>query len=280
MRSSAALPLALCLISGCYTGSTPTPTPPTPPKPVAKSGTVTVHCRFTDGWVAALPRAMFDKKQEFTMQALIGFAEDPAFWGTVEEFQRLRPYAAKPCTDAAAVFENVGPDWILLVGKANTFDQTNGYGINGAIRDIHGATEISLAAGDLNMSWPCISCPRLYAWTGTAWDLRGEVLIDVIGAGAETTQRRPIGKVRVAKGEVRLRLAEEEDEVSHVDALVLEIRGQRVAPAGPLASRDGVRATLKRGDALELRYAVNLPDGDYDATVAATGYYIPLAKLH
>jgi hypothetical protein len=281
---STALSLALCLGSACYTSSS------TPPAPLSGSSTqapaargaksLSVTCSFSDGWVAVVPRAVFRRDDEYTMQGLIGLTEDPDFWKTVDDMKRLQPYAARRCSDQPVVFDQVGSDALLLVGKANTFDQATGYGINGAIREIRGATEIKLTARDLDISWPCISCPRLYAWTDRGWELRGEVLIDVIGARAETTQRRAIGKLRVIGGEVRLRLAEEEDEISHVDALVLEIQGLRVQPsAGSLHAIDGVRATLKRGDAIELRYAVGLPDGEYEAGVAATGYYLPLGKL-
>jgi hypothetical protein len=251
-------------------------------QPPPKSKTLTVKCEFGEGWAAVLPRAVFKRDDDFTMQALIGLKEDPKFWKGIPEYEHLWPYAARGCSERPAMFDNIPVDAVLLVGKAGTFGQNGGgYGINGLIRDLTTGGEIKVADKDLDISWPCISCPWLYAWNGRAWEKRVEVLVDVIGAGAEKTQRRAIGKVRVIGGEVRLRLAEEEDEISHVDALVLEIRGQRIAPsAGPLRAIDGTRAVMKRGDAIELRYAVALPDGEYEADVAATGYYLPLGRLH
>jgi hypothetical protein len=285
MRTSITL-LVSCLTACWTTQAPPPPTTGQPmtqlPAPAPKGKTLTVTCQFEQGWATVLPRSVFKKDDPFTMQALIGLTEEPAFWKGLAEYTHLAPYAAQRCGDKPALFDNLPVDAILLVGKAGTFGQNGGgYGINGLVRDLSGGGEISVADKDLDISWSCISCPRLYAWNGRVWELRGEVLVDLIGAGAEKTQRRSIGKVRVIGGQVRLRLAEEEEEVSHVDALLLEIKGRSIAPsAGPLRAVDGTRAVMVRGDAIELRYAVALPDGEYAADVAATGYYLPLGRLH
>jgi hypothetical protein len=244
---------------------------------IASSGsTVTVTCEFADGWAAVVPREQFREGDPYFMQALIGISEDPSFWVNDTDYGALAPYAAHRCDGEGASFEVGGGDNVLVIGKANTFDG-NEYGINGAIRTdgVVGGASFRFGDADLDLSWSCISCPRLYVWDGTGWKLLGEVLVNVIAT--EATQRRQFGKVHVENGQIRLRLAEEEFETSHVDALLLEIDGIVYAPAASgLDAVDGVRLDMHQGDAVELVYEVALPDGDRDAVVAATGYYVPL----
>jgi hypothetical protein len=283
VRHIARLLLASPLVAACGPSS-PAPATPAlsnsggPMEATPAASGLTVTCGFADGWAAVVPRSVFKPDEEYTMQALIGLTEEPDFWAGEADYAPLAPYAARRCSDGVT-FEDVGPDSVLLIGKAGTFNGS--YGINGVIRELPaGGGSIEISDGDLNMTWPCISCPRVYAWNGTGWELRGEVLMDVIGAGAETTQRRPIGKVKVVGGQVRLKLAEEEDEVSHVDALLLEVGGMVAVPSSTeLATIDGSRTLLQRGDEVELTYTVGLPDGEYEAVAAATGYYLPLASL-
>lgn len=240
---------------------------------------LTVKCDFADGWAAVVPKSVYKPDEGYTMQALIGLTEEPGFWGNEADYAPLKPYAAQRCSDGVT-FDAVGADHVLLIGKAGTFDG-NDYGINGVVKELPaGGGNITVADADLNMSWPCISCPRIYVWNGTSWELRGEVLIDIIGPGAEKTQRREIGNVKVVGGQVRVRLAEEEDEISHVDALVLEVGGVTAMPAhAAMSAVDQARTTMHKGDAVELTFAVALPDGEYPAVAVATGYYVPIAGL-
>lgn len=245
----------------------------------AAPGKLTVRCEFADGWAAVVPKSVYQPDEGYTMQALIGLTEEPDFWGNEADYAPLKPYAAQRCSEGA-IFESIGADQVLLIGKANTFDGDK-YGINGVIKEVPaGGGEVTVADADLDMTWPCISCPRIYVWTGSGWESRGEVLIDIIGPRAEKTQRREIGMVKVIGGQVRVRLAEEEDEVSYVDALVLEVGGVEAAPAHAVMSAiDHTRLTMHKGDAIELTYAVALPDGEYPAVAVATGYYVPIAGL-
>jgi len=282
MKTLSRILFATPFVAAACGPSSPPPSAPSntggPTEPLAASGALTVTCSFADGWAAVVPKAVFQPDQEYTMQALIGLNEEPDFWGNEPDFAALKPYAAQRCSEGAT-FEAVGADHVLLIGKANTFNGE--YGINGVVRELPvGGGSVTITDQDLDMTWPCISCPRLYVWTGTAWELRGEVLIDVIGARAERTQRRDIGKVKVVGGQVRVKLAEEEDEVSYVDALVLEVGGVTASPAhAAMAAVDHTRTTLHKGDAIELTYAVALPDGEYPAVAVATGYYVPLAGV-
>ncbi|HEX7604392.1 MAG TPA: hypothetical protein VF316_22390, partial [Polyangiaceae bacterium] len=91
----------------------------------------------------------------------------------------------------------------------------------------------------------------------------------------------------VVDGRVRLRLLEREDEVSHVDELVLELRAAdgstvRLLPRhgggrSALAARDGVTVELARGTEVYVDYDVPAGTPDFvDLGVVATGYYDPL----
>jgi len=295
---AASLPVAFLLLAaavacGGATQTRPAPAPgpitPTPDQPLENvgqakgpaAGDATVVCQFDEGWASLVPADAF-RQDEYLMQALIGLTEEPAFWREQEEYRDLEPYAARRCGRDGVGFAVPAGHYFLVVGRANTFDARGQYQDNGHLRevDLPAGGTIAIRPEDLTHTWSCISCPHIYAWNGERFEHRGEVLRDLVGPGAEKTQRTALGEVLVERGQVRLRLAEEEDEVSHVDALLLEIGGVTVAPADPtLAAADGDHRMLARGEAVELVYAVALPDGLAPAAVVATGYYVPLAGL-
>lgn len=248
---------------------------------VAAGGNVSVKCEFEGGWAAFLPETLY-RQDEFLMQALIGLTEEPSFWGTLGEYKELEPYSAKPCGTEGVTFPAQSGRYILLVGWTGSFDEYGDYKNNGFMQTVEVAGDLSftITREDLTLTFLCISCPHIYVWTGTDFEHRGEILRDVIGVAAERSERTPIGKVQVIGGEVRLRIAEQEEEVSHINAVLLEIEGRTFAPEQDLLREaDAAYQVLHRGESIDLVYRVDLPDGPVEASVVATGYYIPLLPL-
>jgi hypothetical protein len=243
-------------------------------------GNVFVNCQFDRGWASLLPEAEF-RQDDFLMQVLIGMTEDPSFWRSDRTYSRLAPYAARPCSGGVTFPVSAGR-YYLLVGRTDTFDERGDYRDNGYYRliEVTGDATYAIYDRDLTHTWLCISCPHIYAWDGDSWEHKGEILKDIIGAAAERSQRTPLGEVRVIGGEVRLRVAEQEEEISHVNSVLLEIGGRSYAPTeGPLTAADASYQTLKRGEAVELVFKVGLPDGPVKAEVLASGYYVPLLPV-
>jgi hypothetical protein len=107
------------------------------------------------------------------------------------------------------------------------------------------------------------------------------VLKDRRSEADKGTDRIPVTGVPVKNGRIRLRVAEAEREVTHLDRLALEIDGKVVLPLpgsrSALASADGVEVEMSRGHAIEVSFDVpGAADGAVDAVVIATGYYVPV----
>jgi len=96
------------------------------------------------------------------------------------------------------------------------------------------------------------------------------------------TDKVLVEKVPVRGGKVRLRVAEADQEVSHIDQLVLEVAGQVLLPIkgaehSALASIDGVGVDMPHGTEITVEYAVpGMKDGTVDVSLIAHGYYDPL----
>ncbi len=253
--------------------------PEQPPVALGKAR-VTVTCAFSSGWAAALPRSVVDpRRDDFLMQALIGLREDPQFWTTESEYASLAPWAAQPCDGpGGASFEVPAGDIVVVVGQADTFDGRGAYQDNGAIRELllHEGDDVRerFTQPDLVLDFSCISCPWLEVWdfSTATWQRRAEILVDLYSAARARSQRRAIGQVEVRAGLVRLRVAEDDDEVSHLEALTLELGGLSIRTPLPAT-------TLHRGQRVITEVRVALPDGHYAAAVVASGYYTPLRPL-
>lgn len=170
---------------------------------------------------------------------------------------------------------NAGDDAILWAGITG----------GGASTDFE---TVTLAAGETESvtflltdddGW---ACPWLYVWNGEGYERRTEILRNVRSAALEQTEVTAIGSVSAVNGEIVIRIAEEKDEVTYLDALTLQI-GDTVLAAESgaettalLAGIDGQYLVLHEGESVELRFRA--PEGFVDganATVIATGYYIP-----
>ena len=264
-----------------------------PALPAPGSLAVTVSCSFAKGWVSVLPVSKYPKDDSFLMQALIGFTQDPRFWNAEAEYLPIKPYAARPCgASPTSIRIPAAGDYYVLVGQEGTFSTKGTYDKNGIRRKVTiGASGASYAfsAADLIFTWLCISCPWV-RFEDAAGNVTASFVVlanrrDRTLAG---TDRIAVRHVSVVDGRhVRLRLLEREDELSHVDELVLELRvadgstvrllPRRGGGRSALAARDGVTVELAQGTEVFVDYEV--PEGTpdlVDLVVVATGYYDPL----
>ncbi|HSQ63051.1 MAG TPA: hypothetical protein VLM85_07535 [Polyangiaceae bacterium] len=260
------------------------PIPPPPPPPPGSGFAVDVRCNFPKGWVSLLPANKYPKDDQFLMQALIGLTSDPGFWNGLAEYRPLRPYAARACS-ATGVTRMMAPnagDYFLLVGQEGTFSARGTYSNNGVRRKIsvRGNQTVSLGTADLTHTWLCISCPWVAFSDGHGHDLEPFVVLANRNARARRgTDAHRVARVPVVDGLVSLRVIEIEQEVSHLDRLVLRVDGRELAPAprSALARDDGVEVTLRPHTQVSVAYAVpGRSDGFVDVELSATGYYDPL----
>jgi hypothetical protein len=261
--------------------------------PAARAGAVTVTCAFPNGWVALLPVAKYPKDDSYLMQALMGFTQDPKFWGSEPEYAPLKPYAAKRCGSTPTAINVAGPgDYWLLVGQEGTFSARGRYDKNGVKRKITvpaQGTGIGVGASELTHTWLCISCPwvRTYAADGSV-ATSFVVLAGRSSLSQKGTDRVALRAAPVVRGKLVVRVLEREDEVTWLDQLVLVVRdragrehvllprlgGERSA----LAAADERAVELRRGTGVALEY--ELPpelsaEATVDGTFVASGYYEP-----
>lgn len=262
--------------------------PVTPPP--LQAGAVNVSCTFPNGWVTVLPVAKYPKDDSFVMQALIGFTQDPRFWGSEPEYAPLKPYAAKRCGSSSVSFAVAPGDYWLLVGQEGTFSARGRYDKNGVKRKITvtaaGAT-YGIGASDLVQTWLCISCPwfRTYRDDGSV-ATSFVVLANRSDRDHDGTDRISLLHAPVVDGRIVARVLEREDEVTYLDELVVVVRepsGREVTlfprlggSRSAVAVADGVAVELARGTEIALEY--DLPSSlrgasSIDGVVIATGHY-------
>lgn len=125
------------------------------------------------------------------------------------------------------------------------------------------------------------ACPWLYVYDGNEYVRTTEILrTPAAEPPAPYRELTHLGRVPVVDGVVRLRLAEEKDEITTLDALTVVANGVPLAPDGQpaLVSADGVTLELHRNEQLDLAYS--LPPalarrGAVQLSVIAVGYYLP-----
>ncbi len=122
------------------------------------------------------------------------------------------------------------------------------------------------------------ACPWLYVDNGAGFERRTEILRNLRGVDSAGTEITALGPVAAQDGAIVLRVAEEKDEVTFLDALYLEIDGLPVYAehAPEVSAVDGQIAILRRGDILDLRFPVppGYTEGD-TVRLVASGYYLP-----
>lgn len=275
-----------CLATGAITAG-PARASAEAAAPVANSS-INVRCTFRDGWVSVLPADAYPNDDTFLMQALIGFAQDPDFWQGQSEYSALERFAARRCADAGQKFDLASGDYFIVVGQSGTYSRKGSYDRNGYRRRVRVAAGIpqiiTLRQADLTVTWSCISCPFVsFVDSSTGRYLPAIVVL----AWRNSPSRRGTDKVLVERvpvrdGKLRLRVAEAEQEVSHIDQLVLEVGGNVLLPLkggerSALAAIDGVGVDMAHGTEITVEYSVpGMKDGTVDVHVIAHGYYDPL----
>ena len=273
----------------------PKPSAIEPQRPAAptQDATVTVTCGFANGWVAVLPTSLYPKDDEFIMQALIGFAEEPTFWQNQTEYSALEPYKASKCDSHAVSIGAAEGEVFVLVGEADTFAKRNRYSRNGMLKKVtlkKGETlKVDVATKDLTRTFPCISCPWVH-FESTGISTEPFVLLARRGSKEERGTDRKTVRVPVENGAVRVVVEEHEDETTYLDALEVRLGDTALAPLLPphapsarfaLAADDGLEVVLPKGTRIEQRYVLpsgaTIDGGMVTVTVSATGHYVPHA---
>ena len=124
------------------------------------------------------------------------------------------------------------------------------------------------------------ACPFVYVIAGEKPVLVGEILRNVRGREAYTTQSLRLPPVKSRP--LRLRIAEEKPEITYLDAVWMSVDGARVSPreckvdAPPgWCEVDGKPFRLVEGQAIELTFDAM---GEH-LELIATGYYVPTPTL-
>jgi hypothetical protein len=265
------------------------PNPVQPGQPAVPAGTaaIDVSCAFEQGFVTVLPLSVYQRGDEFVMQALIGFSTDASFWSGQNEYQHLRPYAAQQCLPTARRFQVQPGRYVVLVGWAGRFQVAGSYARNGRIEHVSvapgQALSFAVTPAMLNHEFVCISCPYLAVRRdGRAVEL-GQVLVDRYTAARAGTDVRTT-TLDVRGGRVVVTLHEREPEVSRLDAVEVRVDGRvlPLAAGAPPALRaiDGQRHSLSMGESLDVPFdAAGIPDGTVTAEIRVTGHYDPIGPL-
>jgi hypothetical protein len=131
----------------------------------------------------------------------------------------------------------------------------------------------------------CAACPRAYVLEAAGFAYKGEILRDLDRAELAGEQRLAFTRAQRFRsnsdGRVTIELREEEPEISHIDAVALELDGRRILPVGceqrssAICHVDGHEQVLRRGDTLRLEFEVGELDADSRVALVAVGYYVP-----
>jgi hypothetical protein len=188
------------------------------------------------------------------------------------EYAVWTAFIAAPLSRAEA---GVGDDAILWAG------------VTGGGASTRTPVTVTVAAGETTaVTFPLTdangwACPWLYVYDGDAYVRTTEILrtpvADPPTAYREVTR---LGRVAVVDGAVRLRLAEEKDEITTLDAFTVVANGVHLAPDDQpaLANADGLTLEFHRGEQLDLVFT--LPPAlarraTVQLNVIAVGYYLP-----
>jgi hypothetical protein len=226
---------------------------------------VTVATDIKGCWIALIPVEETQGKEY-------------GWWSIWHEYKKGKKYLLAPAT-----FKNVKKGKYIVVAYNPASKITgNDNDADGAVMeevDIQGAMNIKFKKEDFK-TWNCLSCPWLYVWDGKNFVKRCEVLKDVVGVREETTWKTKLGLAGSCErdGFVKIRIQEEKDEVSYIDQITLKTCGATYLPVDcpqALAGKDKNYLTLKKGEFIELTFAVGNMKGNESMTLETTGYYVP-----
>lgn len=275
-----ALALSLLVVPSAFAGDKKAK------KDSKKASSVTVTCDFADGWVSVLPEDLYDEKEEFLMQSLIGLTEDPGFWGDMDEYKKLAGHAAQKCDKEGVEFHLTSGGYKVLVGWAGRFNELGDYKDNGHIRDIKvkggKSQKIDVTAKDMTHTWLCISCPYIAVRRGGQLVELGQTLVDRYNEKRAGTDVHAVD-VDVVDGVIEVVLIEREPETSYIDAVELVVQGRALPMldgTDALRKRDGRSHSMRMGDELVLRFdASALAVSSTNALIRVSGYYTPVGSL-
>lgn len=135
-------------------------------------------------------------------------------------------------------------------------------------------TTVTLSLTDAD-GW---ACPWLFVFDGARYVRVTELLRNLEGADRARREVTELGRTPVVNGAVHLRLAEEKDEVTHLDQLTVLANGVALAlpNLSELERADGLVVQLRRGQVLDLE--LPLPPAlvgrsQVELTVIVHGYY-------
>jgi hypothetical protein len=267
-----------------------------PPPNVGSDAKITVTCGFSNGWVAVVPVRAYPKDDEFVMQALIGFSDDPTFWQGQSEYAALETYKAVKCDATAKVLGQDEGDFFVMVGEADTFTRRNRYSRNGMLKkvslkkgdDVH----LDVATKDLVRTFPCISCPWVHFEGMDGTSTEPFVVLARRASREERGTDRKTLRVPVVDGKIHVVVSEREEEVTHLDALSVALDGVALLPIlgahrpqsqFALSADDGIEVVLAKGTRIEQSYLLPkgapVENGWVTITVSATGHYVPTPSL-
>ncbi len=190
------------------------------------------------------------------------------------EYAVWTAFIAAPLSRAAA---GVGEDAILWAGVTGGGASTRDPAL--ATVAAGETTVLSVPLTDAN-GW---ACPWLYVYDGNEYVRTTEVLRTAVAdPPAPYRELTRLGRVPVVDGAVRLRLAEEKDEVTTLDAFTIVANGLHLAPdeQPTLASADDVTLELARDEQVDLAFtlpATLAARPSVQVSVIAVGYYLPLS---
>lgn len=123
-----------------------------------------------------------------------------------------------------------------------------------------------------------VACPFVDVETDEGWVTVGEILRNLNRPALYGSQSLTLPASAVRDGQLVVRLAERKAEVTHLDALWVEVAGRKLLPEGCQGLEcaiDGRWLDLREGE--ERSWVFSIPRGG-DVTLWAHGYYTPLSR--
>ncbi|MCP4104904.1 MAG: hypothetical protein GY749_05115 [Desulfobacteraceae bacterium] len=133
---------------------------------------------------------------------------------------------------------------------------------------------------------PC--CPWIYVYNGSVYKRRLEIIRNLNSEILESTEKSRLGKVYVSDGLILIQIREEEDEISYIDLINLEIKGVIIKPeidseaAEKIKDIDGDYLIMNKNDSYSFAFdasAVEKHISESDINIIAKGYYIRINTM-
>ena len=189
-------------------------------------------------------------------------------------------------------FEDLLPDTYTVVvfrpgeqASGGTLAKADGVVLTDVVIEPGQVKTIPVNSADFK-AWGCLSCPWVHVFSSDRYVRISEILRDQVGS-----ESRAVDVVRIDAGllagqdRLRLRIAEEKEEVTHLESLEVRVDGVRLEPIVRARTRGGARlfadgsGLMTQGSALDWEY--RLPHGfsaDSVVEVRGLGYYEPVPE--